>query len=260
MDISNMSFAKIKNYVLDLKDNEIIDIIYILQKDPRKNVQDLGNKLKINLEKKNNEISRVKNMYNFDKSYITAGYLAGADEVGRGPLAGPIAAAAVILDLNCMPENLILYINDSKKLSSKKREELSEIIKEKAVAYNIFELNNEIIDEKGIGYCNQEVLKQAVLGLKVPPDFVLSDGYMIKNLNFKKAFAIKGDSKSASIACASIIAKVYRDNLMKQYSLKFPQYNFESNAGYGSKEHIYAIKKYGPCTIHRRSFLSNIIE
>lgn len=255
-----MSFSEIKNYVLALQQSEYINIIPILNSDKRKNVQSLGNKLNLIIEKNNKELSRVQGMYNFDKDYITNGYLAGVDEVGRGPLAGPIAAAAVILDLNCMPEKLILEINDSKKLSPQKREELSEIIKEKAIAYNIHLLNNEIIDKRGIGFCNQEVLKQAALGLKVLPDFVLSDGYMIKTLALKKAFAIKGDTKSASIACASIIAKVYRDNLMKQYALEFPQYHFESNAGYGSKEHIAAIKEYGVCPIHRMSFLRNILE
>lgn len=174
-------------------------------------------------------------------------------------MAGPIAAASVILDLNTLSENLILEINDSKKLSPKKREKLAEIIKEKSISYNIYLLDNNEIDKKGIAFCNQEVLKMAVYGLKVTPDFVLSDGYAIKDMKIKNHYVIKGDSKSASIACASIIAKVYRDKLMKQYALSYPMYKFESNSGYGSKEHIEAIKKFGITPIHRRSFLSNFI-
>lgn len=255
-----MKFSEIKTFISSTEESKYNDYIESLQNDSRKNVQNLGQKLLGAIEKKNNEIIRVQKMYDFDKSYDYTGFIAGADEVGRGPLAGPIAAAAVILDLNCVTEKLILEINDSKKLSPKKREELSEKIKENAIAYNIYLLDNEQIDQKGIGFCNQEVLKQAVLGLKEKPSLVLSDGYAIKNLGIKNEFVIKGDSKSASIACASIIAKVYRDNLMKQYAEQYSQYHFDGNAGYGSKEHIEAIKKYGPCPIHRWSFLNNILN
>lgn len=255
-----MKFQQIKNYVNDLEDSHYDSCIPALRMDSRKNVQSLADKLASSIEKKNKEILRVRAMYDFDRSYSCGRYLAGADEVGRGPLAGPIAAAAVILDLDYTDEKLILEINDSKKLSAKKREELSEIIKEKALFYNIYLLDNKEIDEKGIGWCNQQVLKQAALGLNEKPSLVLSDGYAIKNLGLKNEFVIKGDSKSASIACASIIAKVYRDNLMKHYAEEYPQYHFDGNAGYGSKEHIEAIKKYGPCPIHRRSFLNNIVN
>jgi ribonuclease HII len=180
--------------------------------------------------------------------------------VGRGPLAGPIVAASVILNLNYLHDrDLILGIKDSKKLSAKAREHLSDIIKSCAVSYSISELDNGSIDNYGISWCNNEVFKIAVSNLKVNPSLILSDGYAIKNISIRNEFVIKGDEKSASIACASIIAKVYRDNLMKQYAEVYPQYGFGENAGYGTEYHIEALKKYGPCKIHRMCFLKNIL-
>ncbi len=254
-----LSTSKIKDIIKESNEEKLDVLIGLLLADKRKSVEALGKKLKNEKLKKEIEINRVKGMYNLDLSYGTNILIAGADEVGRGPLAGPITAAAVILDLEAFPEKLILEINDSKKISSKKREELSEKIKEKAIAFNIFSLDNKEIDEKGIGFCNQKVLEKAATGLNPKPALVLSDGYPIKNIQIKNNFIIKGDSKSASIACASIIAKVYRDNLMKEYAFMYPEYKLNSNAGYGSKEHIEAIKKYGITPIHRKSFLTNIL-
>lgn len=239
---------------------DITLLIAELGNDNRKNVNALGERLKKKIQKNINEINRVKAMYSFDKSFGNYIYICGVDEVGRGPLAGPIAAGAVILNNNIVNDkDIILGIKDSKKLSSKSREELSEIIKDKAIAYNVTLLNNTEIDTRGIAWCNNEVLKRAALGLKYTPDIVLSDGYAVKNLQIQNEFIIKGDAKSASIACASILAKVYRDNLMKEYAIMYPEYRFENNAGYGTQEHIEAIKKYGPCKIHRMSFLNNIL-
>lgn len=255
-----MSFAKIKEYVLDSEEEDYNDIINLLEQDSRKNVLSLAKSLKNKIEKKKAEIARVEKMYEFDRSFNVNGILAGVDEVGRGPLAGLIVSAAVVLDLNANYSDIILQINDSKKLSPKKREELSKIIKEKALYFNIASIDEKTIDKMGIGYCNQKVLHDAAMGISTAPDFVLSDGYPIKKIEVNSSYAVKGDSKSASIACASIVAKVYRDNLMKQYAKKYPQYHFEKNSGYGSKEHIDAIKKFGPCEIHRRSFLKNILN
>lgn len=260
MDFSNMSFTKIKEYAANLNIEEYEDIIKSLKDDNRKNVQGLVKKLLNLKQKQQQELIRVGNMYDFDRTLNPTGYLAGADEVGRGPLAGPIVAAAVILDLKKLDKEMILEINDSKKLSVKKREELSQIIKERAICFNIAVLDNKEIDLRGVGVCNQQVLKAAVEGLKTYPDFVISDGYPIKTLNIDNTYAVKGDSKSASIACASIVAKVYRDNLMKDYAETYPQYHFESNAGYGSKIHLEALKQYGPSPIHRMSFLKNILN
>ncbi|MBE6068236.1 MAG: ribonuclease HII [Clostridium lundense] len=249
-----------KNY-FDIKPQvNVEEIIQLLYKDHRKSVQKLSVSLQSFIEKTNKEIERVNNMYFFDKGFISNGYVSGTDEVGRGPLAGPVVGAAVVLDLNkSNSKDIILGINDSKKLSAKLREELSSIIKEKSVSYKIVEIENTIIDEKGIGWCNNEVLKQSTLNLNLQPNLVLSDGYAIKNINIKNQYVIKGDSKSASIACASIIAKVYRDNVMDNYAMNYPQYGFEKNAGYGTAEHIEALKKFGPCKIHRMSFLKNIL-
>lgn len=269
IDFSNMNFNKIKNYVDVLKEqycnyslrfDKLCDVGETLKKDNRKNVQSLGNKIVTFLKARNKEINRVKGMYEFDKKYLNKGYIAGVDEVGRGPLAGPIVAASVVLDLESLEDkNLILGIKDSKKLPQKTREELSELIKSKAVSYNISQIDNYDIDDKGIAWCNNMVFKIAVSELKIKPDFVICDGYPIKNFDIKNDYLIKGDEKSASIACASIIAKVYRDNLMKEYAKTYPYYGFDANAGYGTKEHIEAIKEYGPCDIHRMCFLNNII-
>ncbi|WP_411682978.1 ribonuclease HII [Clostridium thailandense] len=263
----NLNFNTIKEYVSYIKDNysfndkeKVYKTIECLNEDSRKNVIGLAESLRKFIDKKESELVRVKEMYKFDKSFGKYIYVAGVDEVGRGPLAGPIAAAAVVLKLNYeKDEEIILGVKDSKKLSAKNRELLSKLIKEKAVSYNIALLNSSEIDNRGIAWCNNEVLRRAVLGLKVAPDIVLSDGYAVKNLNIHNEFIIKGDAKSASIACASIIAKVYRDNLMREYSNMYTHYGFENNAGYGTEEHIQAIKKFGTCRIHRMSFLKNII-
>ena len=234
-------------------------VIQVLNNDKRKNVQRLSLRLEKALKDKTNEINRVKLLYNFDKAFSKGRALAGVDEVGRGPLAGPIVAAAVILDLDVSDNELILNINDSKKVSPPNREKLSKIIQEKALAVSISILDNKEIDKKGIGWCNNEVLKKSGEGLKITPDIVLSDGYSIKGIKYENRYVVKGDSKSASIACASIVAKVYRDNLMKELSAKYPQYGFEKHVGYGTSEHINAIKEFGPCDIHRRSFLKSIL-
>ncbi|SLK17309.1 Putative Ribonuclease HII [Clostridium chauvoei JF4335] len=198
-------------------------------------------------------------MYSFDRSFGEYKYVAGVDEVGRGPLAGPIVAAAVILDLNALDEDIILELNDSKKISKKKREELSEVIKKKALAYSIKEASNKEIDDKGIAYCNNKVFLDACTSMYIKPDLVLSDGYLVKNIQIDNKSVIKGDTKSACIAAASIIAKVYRDNLMKEYSFKYPNYGFEENSGYGTEKHVEYLKKVGSCDIHRLSFLKNIL-
>ena len=230
-----------------------------LSNDKRKNVISLGVKLKNKLNKYLKEFERVQNMYLFDKSFGEYNYVAGVDEVGRGPLAGPIVSAAVVLNLKDS-EDIILEINDSKKLNEKKRNYLSDLIKEKAISYNIALLDNQEIDKKGIAYCNNKIFIEACNGLSVNPDLVLSDGYIIKHFNILNKSVIKGDAKSASIACASIIAKVYRDNIMKEYSKEYPGYDFAQNVGYGTQKHIEAIKEIGATKIHRMSFLQNILS
>jgi len=263
IDFSNMSYSEIHNYVIkienDFKDADKTDIIKMLIQDPRKTVQKLGNKMYKNIELKEKEIHRVRKMYEFDRNFGNYKYIAGVDEVGRGPFAGPIVAAAVILNLNEVEaKDLILRANDSKKLSITVRSELSLIIKEKAIAYKICAMDNNQIDEKGVGFCNNQVFINCCEEISTKPDLVLSDGYKIKNFSNLNEFVIKGDTKSISIACASIIAKVYRDELMLKYHYKYPNYGFDRNMGYGTQEHVLAIKKHGITPIHRRSFLKNI--
>ncbi|MGH4122338.1 MAG: ribonuclease HII [Clostridium sp.] len=260
-----MSYKEICNYVLkienDIKDVNRASIIKMLLQDGRKTVQKLGDKMYKSIELKEKEIQRIKKMYEFDKSFGNYKYIAGVDEVGRGPLAGPIVAAAVILDLSASEErNLILRANDSKKLSIACRKELSYIIKEKALAYKIIAIDNNLIDEKGIGVCNNQVFLECCEKISIVPDLVLSDGYKIKSFSKLNEGVIKGDTKSISIACASIIAKVYRDELMLKYHEEYPNYGFERNVGYGTQEHVLAIKKHGITPIHRKSFLRNILE
>jgi ribonuclease HII len=178
--------------------------------------------------------------------------VAGVDEVGRGPLAGPVVCAAVIMPL----DNIIDGIDDSKKLSEKKRESLSDLIKERAIAYNIAEIDQDEIDRINILNAVKKCMTKAVEGLKVKPDVTLVDG-VDTALPINAEYIIKGDSNSYSIGCASIIAKVYRDNLMKDYAKEYTEYGFEKHKGYGTKVHIEKIKEIGPCKLHRKTFIKN---
>ncbi len=202
------------------------------------------------------ETSRVMDMMSFERKYYSeTDFIAGVDEVGRGPLAGPIVTAAVVL-----PKGMIIpFVNDSKQINEKKREELYDIILENAVSYCIGIRSEKEIDEIGIGVCDSLAMKDAVLGLKVTPGVVLVDAFKIPDLDIKQVPIIKGDTKSISIAAASIVAKVYRDRLMDEMDKKYPEYGFASNKGYGSAKHIEAIKTIGPCEIHRRSFIKNFV-
>ena len=175
--------------------------------------------------------------------------------MGRGPLAGPVVAGAVILP----KDSKILYLNDSKQLSEKKREELYDVIMEQAVACGIGYASPERIDEINILQATYEAMREAISNLKVSPDILLNDAVTIPEIQIKQVPIIKGDAKSVSIAAASIIAKVTRDRLMVQYDSVFPEYGFASNKGYGAQVHIEALKKYGPTPIHRRSFIKNFV-
>ena len=179
-------------------------------------------------------------------------YIAGVDEVGRGPLAGPVVCAAVIMPLD--ESEIIEGVDDSKKVSEKKREKLAELIKEKALCYAIFEVDEKKIDEINILEATKEGMKQALLALKITPDMVLTDGNMTIDIPFEQMSIVKGDALSYSIGAASIVAKVYRDKMMDEYAKVYPKYAFEKNKGYGTAVHIQAIKEYGLCPIHRRTF------
>jgi len=193
-----------------------------------------------------------------EKKLFDEGYklIAGVDEAGRGPLAGPVVAAAVIFDQN----TFIRGIDDSKKLNQKEREALEEEIKAKALAYSISVVDVKSIDKSNILLASLEAMKKSIMSLSVTPDFVLIDGKFSPELPYKNSAIIKGDSKCFSIAAASILAKTFRDRLMQEYSEKYPQYKFHKHKGYPTQEHIEAILKYGPCEIHRKKFLRKIYE
>ncbi len=206
-------------------------------------------------EKLEAEIKRIEALKQYEKEYENLGYVCGIDEVGRGPFAGPVVACAVILPKDCS----ILYINDSKKLSEKRREELYEIITKEAVAYGIGIRDNKRIDEINILEATYEAMRDAIADLKVKPDVLLNDAVTIPGVDIKQVPIIKGDAKSISIGAASIVAKVTRDRMMVEYDEIFPGYDFAKNKGYGTAAHIEGLKKYGPCDIHRFSFIHNYI-
>lgn len=189
----------------------------------------------------------------WEREYLSKGYrrIAGVDEVGRGPLAGPVVACAVILPFDCAIEG----IDDSKRLSKKRREELAEIIRAQAVDYCIAEVDEETIDKINILQATRLCMKRAVEALAISPDLVLSDGNMHLDIAMPQESIIKGDALVYSIGAASILAKVYRDARMREYAEKYPGYGFERNVGYGTAEHIAAIRERGLCTIHRKTFV-----
>lgn len=193
----------------------------------------------------------------YERKYLNSGakFIAGVDEVGRGPLAGPVVCAAVIMPT----DDIVDGVTDSKKLSAKKREKLSKIIREKALAYSIFEVSEREIDEINILQAVKKCMTGAVMGLKIKPDVVLCDGLDI-GLPFNTEYIIKGDFKSYTIGCASIVAKVYRDNLMIKKAEEFPEYGFDKHKGYGTKAHIDKIREIGPCSLHRKTFIKNFWE
>ena len=200
------------------------------------------------------EIERIQGMLVYEREYGPYGILCGIDEVGRGPLAGPVVAGAVILPKDCQ----ILYLNDSKKLTARRRELLYDEIMEKAVSVGIGVVSQEVIDDINILQATYEAMRQAVGKLSVCPDILLNDAVTIPGLPQKQVPIIKGDAKSLSIAAASVVAKVTRDRMMETLDTKYPEYGFASNKGYGSKAHMDALREYGPCPIHRRTFIRNI--
>lgn len=236
-------------------EDELPELIREYGKDERAGVQKLivsAQKRIMLLEK---ERERTEGLKVYEKKYEAYSYICGIDEVGRGPLAGPVVAGAVILPKDCD----ILYINDSKQLSEKKREELYDIIMEEAVACAVGYASPERIDQINILQATYEAMRQAVGKLSVKPDLLLNDAVTIPQVEILQVPIVKGDAKSISIGAASIIAKVTRDRLMREYDRVFPEYDFAGNKGYGSAAHIEALKKYGPTPIHRRSFIGNFV-
>ena len=207
----------------------------------------------LSLEK---ERQRLEELSRYEREFAHCSPIAGIDEAGRGPLAGPVAAAAVILD----PDQEILYLNDSKKLSEARREKLYEEIYEKALAVGVGLVGAERIDEINILQATYEAMRQAVSQLNPPPGILLVDAVTIPGIEIRQIPIIKGDAKSLSIAAASIIAKVTRDRLIREADQAYPLYGFAQHKGYGTAAHIEAIRKYGPCPLHRVSFIQKILS
>ena len=215
----------------------------------KKEEQELKRQAKLEKER-----ARIETMKVYEKEYESHGWICGIDEVGRGPLCGPVVASAGILPKDCQ----ILYLNDSKKLSEKKREELYDVIMEQAIAVGVGMASPERIDEINILQATYEAMRQAISGLKVKPAVLLNDAVTIPGVEIPQIPIIKGDAKSVSIAAASIIAKVTRDRMMMEYDRIYPGYDLASNKGYGTKVHMEALRTIGPCEIHRRTFIKNI--
>ena len=234
---------------------ELTKFIETYKADERGGVQKIVASAEKRLEKYTAELARTESIKKYEKEYDNYLYVCGIDEVGRGPLAGPVVAGAVILPKDCD----ILYINDSKKLSATKRDELYDEIMEKAVATGLGFVSPERIDEINILQATYEAMRQAISKLDPQPDLLLNDAVTIPGLSMKQVPIIKGDAKSISIGAASIIAKVTRDRLMEEYDHMFPGYGFASNKGYGSADHIRAIKELGPTPIHRKTFIKNFL-
>ena len=247
------SLTEIKKILADCPVEKLPETAGLFKEDERASVIKEVEKAFSRYKKYQDELARTYAISEYERKYSDYTYICGIDEVGRGPLAGPVVAGAVILPKDCD----ILYINDSKKLSEKKREELYDIIMEKAVATGIGYASVERIDEINILQATYEAMRQAVGKLSVTPDLLLNDAVTIPELPMKQVPIIKGDAKSISIAAASIVAKVTRDRMMVELDKFYPEYGFAGNKGYGSAVHIQALKEIGPCKIHRRSFIKN---
>ncbi|MCI8282563.1 MAG: ribonuclease HII [Lachnospiraceae bacterium] len=235
---------------------QLPDFITAYEKDGRTSVQKLVAQAENRVKKLKAERQRIWELGSFEREYGAFGYVCGVDEAGRGPLAGPVVAGAVILPGGCD----ILYINDSKKLSEKKREELYDVILKQAVAVGVGMASPRRIDEVNILNATYEAMQEAIQKLSQAPDILLNDAVTIPGISILQVPIIKGDAKSISIGAASIIAKVTRDRIMEQYHKEMPEYGFASNKGYGTKDHIQALKTYGACPIHRASFIQKFLN
>lgn len=248
-------FSEIKEILQAASAEKLPEFINTYSSDERVGVQRLVETAVKRLAALEQEKKRIEQLRVYEEQYREYAYICGIDEVGRGPLAGPVVAAAVILPKDCR----ILYINDSKQLSEKKREELFEVIMETAVSTGLGFVTPQRIDEINILQATYEAMREAISKLTPQPDVLLNDAVTIPGVKIRQVPIIKGDAKSVSIAAASIIAKVTRDRLMVEYDQVFPEYGFASNKGYGAAAHIEALKKYGPTPIHRKSFIKNLI-
>lgn len=235
---------------------ELPEFIKEYSEDQRAGVRGLVETARKRLAALERERERIEGLRRYEEQYEACGYICGIDEAGRGPLAGPVVAGAVILPKGCR----ILYINDSKQLSEKKREELYDEITKQAVSWAVGYASPERIDEINILQATYEAMREAIGKLSVKPDLLLNDAVSIPQVSVPQVPIIKGDAKSISIGAASILAKVTRDRIMREYDKIFPEYGFLENKGYGSAGHIEALRRFGPTPIHRRSFIKNFVQ
>ena len=248
------NISEIKKEFLKADEERLKLLISAYEKDRRAGVKNLVIAAVKKLHKLDAERQRLFEMSAYEREYSRYELICGIDEVGRGPLAGPVCACAVIL-----PKDVFIYgINDSKKISEKRREALYDEIVEKAISFGIGMVSHKEIDEINILNATYKAMREAINQLGKKPDILLNDAVTIPDVDIKQVPIIKGDSKSVSISAASIIAKVTRDRLMVEYDELMPEYGFARNKGYGTQEHIDAIKKYGPSPIHRKTFIKGI--
>ena len=247
--------AQIKKEFAEAKEGALDELFAQYAMDERSGVKAVLNSYRKKQEKLAKERVRLEEMRSYEHQYERYGYVCGIDEAGRGPLAGPVVAGAVILPEDCE----ILWLNDSKQLSEKKREALYDEIMEKALAVSVGMASPARIDEINILQATYKAMQQAISKLSIKPDLLLNDAVTIPDVENEQIPNIKGDAKSASIAAASIVAKVTRDRMMKEYDIIYPGYDFAKNKGYGTKAHIEGIKKQGICDIHRRTFVKKYI-
>lgn len=252
------SIAIIKEELRNCAFENLPEFINTYKKDDRSGIIKLVESAKKKIKKHDDELERLESITVYEKKYQNMGieYVGGIDEVGRGPYAGPVLAACVILPRGCKIEG----INDSKMLTHNKREELFDIIREKAVSIGIGIVDNYEVDELNILQATFKAMRIAVENMDIKPQQILVDAVTIPEVDIPQEAIIKGDGKSITIGAASIIAKVIRDRMMAEYAKKYPQYGFEHNVGYGSREHEEAIRKYGLCDIHRRSFTKKFLK
>lgn len=250
------SISEIKKELEQIPLEELSACMVQYESDERKGVQAILASCQKKLEKEEKEQLRLDTMLKYERSYTAYQHICGIDEAGRGPLAGPVVAGAVILPVDCK----IRYLNDSKKLSAARREELFDEIMDKAVAAAVGIVSPARIDEINILQATYEAMRQAIGKLSVTPDLLLNDAVTIPQVDISQVPIIKGDAKSMSIAAASILAKVTRDRLMVEYDKVMPEYGFAGHKGYGSAAHIEALKKYGPSPIHRKTFIGHFVE
>ena len=251
------SISNIKDIFNNTPENKLQMFIEQYKDDSRQGVANLVKRAAKKIDDYNKEIERTYKLSEFERKYSDYEFICGIDEVGRGPLAGPVVAGTVILPKDCD----ILYINDSKKLSAKKREELYEVIMEKAVCAKTAVVSPKVIDEINILNATKSGVTQVVEGLDITPDLIIIDA--LEHIDTKGVpyeSIIKGDAKCYSIGAASIIAKVTRDRIMREWDTIYPQYGFAQHKGYGTKMHMQAIREYGLTPIHRRSFTKNIVH